>query len=251
MRVTRLYIAAQLATGATARLDGGAATHLRRVLRAQPGDRIVLFNGSGADFAAEIISFDGDGALLRVGVGEPAAASESPLHVTLLQGVSRGERMDFVLQKATELGVAAIAPVLTERSVVRLDSDQAQRRLAHWRGVAIAACEQCGRATVPRVEPPATLEQRLAHGTAAASRVMLAPDGDRPLADAVRDAARVELLIGPEGGLSARERELARTAGFVAATLGPRVLRTETAALVALAVAQQVAGDLGAPRVGA
>lgn len=245
MRLTRIYIDAPLGAGGKARLGGSAAVHLRRVLRARPGDRVVLFNGSGMDFPAEIVAFEGDGALLGIEAPESAGASESPLQVTLIQGVSRGERMDIVLQKATELGVTAIAPVLTERSVVRLDDDQATRRLAHWRGVTIAACEQCGRATLPLLEAPVALAQRLAADAAGALRVMLALDGERPLGAAVQGAARVELLIGPEGGLSARERDLARAQGFVAATLGPRVLRTETAALAALAIVQQVAGDLG------
>ena len=158
--------------------------------------------------------------------------------------MSRGERMDFVLQKATELGVTAIAPVTTERCVVRLDTSQAERRIEHWRAITVSACEQCGRTKLPVLEPITPLTLRLAKSSSDTTRIMLTPDGGRALADAAHGATRVELLIGPEGGLSTAENELARHGGFTGATLGPRILRTETAALVALTIVQQVAGDL-------
>jgi len=161
-----------------------------------------------------------------------------------VQGIARGERMDFVLQKATELGVAAILPVATARTVVRLDDDGRVRRLAHWRGVAIAACEQCGRARVPAIAEPRGFAAWLAEPSRAATRLLLSPDAEVPLAAAARGTTGIELLVGPEGGLEDEERSAALAAGFRACRLGPRVLRSETAAIAALAVLQATAGDL-------
>jgi 16S rRNA (uracil1498-N3)-methyltransferase len=169
---------------------------------------------------------------------------ESPLVITLLQGVARGERMDLILQKATELGVAGIVPVLAERSVVRVGTEQRARKLEHWQAVAIAACEQCGRNRVPQVSAPVALGDAIAALSPGSRRCLLAADGPEPLAAATRGGVReVALLIGPEGGLADNERKFAAANGFEAFRMGPRILRTETAGLAALAALQSLGGD--------
>jgi 16S rRNA (uracil1498-N3)-methyltransferase len=173
---------------------------------------------------------------------------ESSLAITLLQGIARGERMDFIVQKATELGATKIVPFLAERSVVKLDPRQRLRKREHWQAIAISACEQCGRNRVPVIGEPAPLTDSLAGAigelAADAPRVLLAADGETSLAAvAARGGSAFVLLIGPEGGLADNERQLAQANGFSAASIGPRVMRTETAGLAALAVLQTVAGD--------
>lgn len=245
MRLTRVYVAQSLAAGATVTLEGAAASHLTRVLRARAGEPLTLFNGEGGEYAARILGQGGGKVSVAVGAHQ-ASERESPLSLTLAQGVARGERMDLVVQKATELGVARLVPLLTERSVVRLAGAQAQKKLEHWRAVAIAACEQSGRNRLPQIAAAQTLHEFLGSepgGDAAALRLLLAPDGATRLGELPR-SARVSLLIGPEGGLSAPERERAVAAGFLAVRLGPRVLRTETAALVAVALLQRQFGDI-------
>jgi 16S rRNA (uracil1498-N3)-methyltransferase len=168
------------------------------------------------------------------------ARAESPLALVLVQGIARGERMDLIVQKATELGVTAIQPVAMTRSVVRLDDDARAKKLAHWQGIAVAACEQCGRAILP-VAFAAWLRNPPGAETC---RIQLAPDADLSLAAAAAGARRIELLVGPEGGLDDAECDAARAVGYLACRLGPRVLRSETAAVAALAVLQAAAGDL-------
>lgn len=247
MRVIRVHVDAPLAPGAEARLGGDAAAHLRRVLRLAPGDALTVFNGDGWDYPGTLAVLAGADAVVRLGGRRPAAA-ESPLALTLVQGISRGDRMDIVLQKATELGVARIVPVLCERSVVRLDGGQASRKLAHWRAIVIAACEQCGRARIPGVAAPARFDAWLAAPGPGGPRLMLALGARQALARAAAGATSAELLIGPEGGLSPVEQSAAATAGFEPVQLGPRTLRTETAAIAALAVLQSTAGDLSLPQ---
>jgi 16S rRNA (uracil1498-N3)-methyltransferase len=243
VRLIRVHTDETLAEGARVALSGPAAAHVQRVLRLDAGDAITLFNGDGHDYASRIAGF-GRGTVEVAVERRAAARPESPLAVTLVQGIARGERMDLTVQKATELGVAAILPVATSRSVVRLDRDSGERRLAHWRGIAIAACEQCGRARIPSVGAPLPLAERL-QAPPAGLRLLLAPDGAVSLAQAARGATSVEVLVGPEGGLADGERESALAAGYLGCRLGPRVLRSETAAIAALAVLQSVAGDLG------
>jgi 16S rRNA (uracil1498-N3)-methyltransferase len=243
VRLIRVHVDAALAEGARVTLGGSAAAHVRRVLRLEPGDTLTLFNGDGQDFPSRITGL-GRGTVEAAVEGRVAARAESPLQVTLVQGVARAERMDLVVQKATELGVAAIVPVTTARGIVRLDRGARGRKLEHWRGIAIAACEQCGRARIPVLAEPQALATRLA-APAAGLRILLAPDADASLAAAVRGAHAVELLVGPEGGLEDGELEAALAAGYRACRLGPRVLRSETAAIAALAILQAVAGDLG------
>jgi 16S rRNA (uracil1498-N3)-methyltransferase len=229
-------------------LPEAAAGHVARVLRLRPGARLVLFDGSGADFLAEISEIAGSQVRARINERVESVA-ESPLAVTLVQAVSRGERMDWTLQKATELGVRRIQPVLATRSVVKLDERQGERRLRHWQAVVANACEQCGRSVLPVVETPLELPRYLAAPRGPGLRLVLSPDATTSVAAIATRlngaVAGVELLIGPEGGLEAAEVAAATRAGFEPAGLGPRVLRTETAGVAALAVLQALAGDLG------
>lgn len=242
MRLTRSHVALPLAVGASVALPEDAAAHLVRVLRLQAGDACVLFNGDGNDYDARLTEAGKRGAQVEI-LGCRANGSESPLRITLLQGIARGEKMDWILQKATELGVAGIQPVVSERSEVRLDAPRAERRLAHWREVVIAACEQSGRAVLPELAPPQPLAQ--AAGTAPGLRLLLDPDAEQTLqllgAETV-DACT--LAIGPEGGWSPRDLATLRGEGFRPLRFGPRVLRTETAALAAIAALQLLRGDL-------
>jgi 16S rRNA (uracil1498-N3)-methyltransferase len=243
MRLTRIHTPAPLQAPGRAVLDGAAAAHVARVLRLRTGDGVVLFNGDGWNYAGQIAALRGDEIDVEL-TSRGAGLPESPLSLTLMQGVARGERMDLVVQKATELGVARIVPVLAQRSVVRLDRRQAQRRLEHWEAVAIAACEQSGRSRLPVIEAPCPLPEALALAGASACRITLSPRAGTPLASLAAGTTAATLLIGPEGGLTDAEVDAATGAGFAPRSLGPRILRTETAAIAALAVLQSVGGDL-------
>jgi 16S rRNA (uracil1498-N3)-methyltransferase len=243
MRLNRVYTGQPLAAGDEVALPEAAAYHVGRVLRLRAGAPLVLFDGSGADFRGEIIAVEGD--RVRVLVGERTTGlRESPLAITLVQAVSRGERMDWTLQKATELGVRRIQPVLSARSVVRLDEHQGAKKLRHWQAIVAGACEQCGRSVLPEVRAPLDLSRFLAEAPRDGQRLVLSPSGPASLAGLASAAARVELLIGPEGGLEDAELDAALRTGFAPVRLGPRVLRTETAGIVALAVLQALWGDL-------
>ncbi len=241
--MNRIFCEGPLASGAEVLLPPAGAYHVARVLRMREGAALAIFDGGGQEFRAEIARVDGDNVTVRL--DEPmAGAAESPLRITLLQGVSRSERMDWTLQKATELGVAAIAPVLTSRSVVRLDEKQAQKKQGHWRGIVICACEQCGRSKIPHVAAPIALRDHLASSKREGLRLVLSPSAPGSLAGLASLPNKVELLIGPEGGLDDDELLAAQKSGFMPVRLGPRVLRTETAAVVALTVLQALWGDL-------
>ena len=243
MRLNRVHADQPLADGEEVALPEAAAYHVARVLRLRAGAPLVLFDGSGADFRGEIIAVEGD--RVRVRVGERTTGlRESPLAITLVQAVSRGERMDWTLQKATELGVRRIQPVLSARSVVRLDEHQGAKKLRHWQAIVAGACEQFGRSVLPEVRAPLDLSRFLAEVARDGQRLVLSPSGPASLAGLASTAARVELLIGPEGGLEDAELDAALRAGFAPVRLGPRVLRTETAGIVALAVLQALWGDL-------
>jgi len=226
-------------------LDEDAATHVRRVLRLGTGAELVVFDGSGHEYPATIEQADRRGVRVRTGIARRGGC-ESPLEITLLQGLARGARMDLVIQKATELGVTRIGVLALERSVVRLEQEErVDRRLRHWQRVAISACEQCGRSVPPQILPPAPLATALAGLPDGAVRLLLDPQGDADLPALLATGRPVILLIGPEGGLSQGERELAIGQGFARLRLGPRILRTETAPLAALSLIQYLAGDLG------
>ncbi len=243
MRVTRVHVDSALAPDSDLPLPEAAAYHVARVLRLREGATIVAFDGSGHDYRCEVLSVKGGAVLVRVGARTPGLP-ESPLAITLVQAVSRSERMDWTLQKATELGVRTIVPVLSARSVVRLDERQSAKKLRHWQALVTAACEQCGRSIVPELRAPQELGRFLAEPHRDAQRFVLSPAGPESLAGLANDGARVELLIGPEGGLDDDELERAIVAGFRPVRLGPRVLRTETAGIVALTVLQARWGDL-------
>jgi 16S rRNA (uracil1498-N3)-methyltransferase len=243
MRLTRVHVGGPLTAGSRATIAGDAANHVARVLRLRPGDLLTLFDGSGGEHAARIEEIRRGAVIVTVGDRAPADR-ESPLRLTLAQGVSRGERMDWVVQKATELGVMRIVPVLTERSVVKLDARQSQRKRAHWQAIAVAACEQSGRNRIPEIGTPLGLHEFLHAADARAARLLLSPAGSERLDDLQAPAGAVTVLIGPEGGLAEAEQHAAIAAGFLAVRLGPRVLRTETAALAALALLQHRLGDL-------
>ncbi|NMY42039.1 16S rRNA (uracil(1498)-N(3))-methyltransferase [Pseudomonas sp. WS 5013] len=238
MRLSRFFIDAPLSLGQH-ELPEAQAHYISRVLRHATGDAVQLFDGSGQEYLGELIEVGKKA--VRVELREQLAGqAESPLRIHLGQGLSRGERMDWAIQKATELGVGEITPIVSERCEVRLKDERADKRLAHWRQVAISACEQCGRSVLPVIHAPVTLAEWQGHVQAELKLVL------HPVAAPLESHARphsLAFLIGPEGGLSEAEVEQAKAAGFHAARLGPRVLRTETAPVVALAVAQQLWGD--------
>ena len=241
MRVIRAYVERPLAVGEALTLPKDAAAHLVRVLRLREGDACVLFNGDGHDYAATLETANKREVRVRIGARSPVA-NESPLRITLLQGIARGEKMDWILQKATELGVAAFVPVSSERSEVRLDAERADKRVAHWRSVVRSACEQSGRAVVPDVAPPLGLAA-VAATLPAGPRFLLDPGAGQAIGTLDLQADTCVLAIGPEGGWSPRDREQLAAAGFVGLRLGPRILRTETAGLAAIAALQAGFGD--------
>lgn len=245
MSLPRLYNPDLPEPGCRLELGPEQARYLGRVLRLRTGDVLRVFNGEQGEFDATVERFSRDSAVLRIGVCV-ARPAEPALSLHLVQGVSRGERMDFVVQKATELGVAQITPVLTEYGVVRLDAGRAEKRRLHWQKVAISACEQSGRIRVPAIGTPIPLKNFFGANEAVGLGVVLDPAATEPFTRLAPPAAGLTLLIGPEGGLSPAELEDATLAGFARVALGPRILRTETAAVAALAIAQAFWGDLGA-----
>lgn len=246
MRLTRVHVDADLAPGLRLPLPARAAEHLLRVLRLREGDACVLFNGDGRDHDARIVVASKREAVVEL-LDSREVANESPLRITLLQGIARGEKMDLILQKATELGVARILPVDAERTEVRLEGDRLRKRIAHWRSVVVSACEQCGRARIPEVTAPVAIAAAAGWIEDGSLRLTLDPQGDLALPglDASADAG-IGVAIGPEGGWSPRDRAILAAAGFRGLRLGPRVLRTETAGLAAVAALQALYGDLRA-----
>ncbi|MDZ4348157.1 MAG: 16S rRNA (uracil(1498)-N(3))-methyltransferase [Xanthomonadaceae bacterium] len=246
MRLTRIHVDHPLAVGQSLALPEAASQHLIRVLRLGVGDECVLFNGDGFDYRAVLESAAKKSVTARLAARERVAC-ESPLRVVLAQALARGEKMDWVLQKATELGVAAIAPIITEHTEVRLDAERGERRMSHWRGVIAAACQQCGRAQLPQLSEPRALADWAVSVPPDALRLALHPGGQLALGDvpAPPSGASLILVVGPEGGLSERDMSQLQRAGFSGLRLGPRVLRTETAGLAALAALQARLGDLG------
>ncbi len=240
-RVARFHVDAALRAGGVSLLPEDTAHHAVHVLRLRTGDEITLFNGRGGEYAGRIAAID----RLRVSVDvleHRRIERESPLAVTLVQGVSAGEKMDFTMQKATELGVAALQPVVAARSSGRITGERAEVKRAHWQRVAIAACEQCGRNRVPEVRPVLALAQYCAMAPTAGARLLLSPLAELGLRGA-KLVGEATLAAGPEAGFTAEEEALLAEAGFVPVRLGPRVLRTETAALAALAALNALAGD--------
>ena len=244
MRLTRVYVEAPVTPGKPLVVEGTAANHITRVLRLRRGEALTVFDGSGGEFGARIEEFRKDSVVVCV-EEHRKLDRESPLSLTLAQGISRGERMDWVIQKATEIGVTRIIPVLTERSVVKLDAKQSQRKLQHWQGIATAACEQSGRTRMPDITYPVGLHDFLQQDRETpGARLLLSPAGALRIGDLTKPDGGMTVLIGPEGGLAEPEQRAALAAGFVGVRLGPRVLRTETAAVAALTLLQHQFGDL-------
>lgn len=260
MRLTRVHVDMALSAGTEVALPEGPATHLSRVLRLGVGDHCVLFNGDGCDYPAQVTVAGKRDLRARLDAPTPVE-NESALRIVLLQGIARGEKMDLILQKATELGVAEVRPLFSQRSEVRLDAARAARRLAHWQAVVIAACEQSGRARVPAVAAPQSLALVLSAlpGPAATGdgavkgtndghdplRLILDPEGGLAFTGLpITAGTQVVLAVGPEGGWSPADREQLQSAGFRGLRLGPRILRTETAGLAAIAALQAGYGDL-------
>jgi 16S rRNA (uracil1498-N3)-methyltransferase len=244
VRLTRLHVDRAMAINDRIALPESAVGHLVRVLRAGIGAGCVLFNGDGHDYDARITAIGKRGVEVEI-LAARAIDNESPLRITLLQALARGEKMDWILQKATELGVVGVIPVESERSEVKLDGERVGKRVAHWQSIVVAACEQSGRAIVPPVSPPRPLAHALHALPPPGLRLLLDPQAGHALDAIDRQPSReLVLAIGPEGGWSPRDRESLRAAGFEGMRLGPRILRTETAGLAAIAVLQSRLGDI-------
>ncbi len=239
----RLHLPGPLRTGLQYDLATEQHHYLRRVLRLREGETIEVFDGAGRRFAASVARLSQHDARVLLGA-ELAATPESALRVTLAQCISSAEKMDWTIEKAVELGAHGIVPISSARSVVRLDARRGTRRVEHWHRLVVAACAQCGRDTLVEVAAPHTLESWLESRDRARAAIVLAPGANSRLATLACERRELDLLVGPEGGLSEGELAAAEAAGFVRASLGPRVLRTETAGLAALAVLQSRFGDL-------
>jgi 16S rRNA (uracil1498-N3)-methyltransferase len=241
---TRIFQAIPLEIGITIRLDSNANHHVARVLRAKINDPLVLFNGNGYDYAAIIVGIDKKG--VDVDIQHCLAGNvESSIELILAQGMARGDKMDFIVQKAVELGVSKIFPLITERCNVRLEGKREERRLEHWQSVIISACEQSGRNRIPEIFAPQTLVTWLTKSQAHLSFVLSPHVQNKLPPEKKLSNSSIAVLIGPEGGLSDKEVALATNAHFLPLNLGPRVLRTETATIAALTALQLRYGDLG------
>ena len=241
MRIPRIYTPEPLQAGVTVYLDDNAAQHVGKVLRMQVGQTVSLFNGDGFDYPATLM--DVSKKYVQVEIGEASINStESPLAIVLGQVLSRGDRMDYAIQKSVEMGVTRIVPLVSERCEVKLKGDREDKRVKHWQSVAISAAEQCGRAMVPEVTPVCTIEDWLTQTADCDLRLVLHHRTAQSLTGLEKPSS-LALMIGPEGGLTDEEIRIAETAGFLPAALGPRVLRTETAPVAAMAVCQWLWGD--------
>ncbi|OZB13787.1 MAG: 16S rRNA (uracil(1498)-N(3))-methyltransferase [Marinobacter sp. 34-60-7] len=241
MRIPRIYTDSPMTAGSTCELDDNAANHVGRVLRMQAGQALRLFNGDGQDYEAVIRDAGKKHVQVEV-TGATANTTESPLNIVLAQTLSKGDRMDYAVQKAVEMGATTIAPLTTERCDVKLKGDREDKRLRHWQQVAISAAEQCGRARVPDILPVMTVPEWLEHAQTCDLKLVLHHRTEQSLANLTKPAS-VALMIGPEGGLTSDEIILAERNGFLPVALGPRVLRTETAPVAAIALCQWLWGD--------
>ena len=255
VRLTRVFVEGELQSGGVVELPRETGAHLAKVLRARSGDEVVLFNGDGREFIGAVEKVQGSRVSASIGAAR-IVDRESPFQLTLVQCVPRGDRMDFIVQKATELGVVRIIPVLSQRSVVRLDESQSVSKQVHWRAVAVSACEQCGRNRLPSVAAPQPLLNYLGALPPANEGLRLVLEPERAhrterAAQALDTASRqllsrAEIAIGPEGGFAPEELEAFDLSSFSRLGLGPRVLRTETAAIAAIVVLQARFGDMSA-----
>jgi 16S rRNA (uracil1498-N3)-methyltransferase len=243
VRLPRIYQAQSLSLSQAVTLDESASHHCSRVLRMHVGDKLYVFNGQGGQYQAQIVAQANKKQLLVELQNYQSLQVESPLHIHLGQALVRGQKMDFVLQKSVELGVNAVTPLITERCAVKLPTERLQQRVVHWQTVAQGACEQSGREILPTVSAVTAISTWLANVKPDLGLV-LDPHASQHLAEIALSPRRVALLIGPEGGLTAQECLQAQAAGFIGVRLGPRVLRTESAALVAISLLQYRWGDL-------
>ena len=244
MRVSRLYTAMHLASGKHIELDDDNGHYVRTVLRLKKADEIILFNGAGGEYLCTVAEVSRKTVLIHIGKWLDRDV-ESPLLVTLGLGISRGDRMDLSVQKAVELGVNHITPLLTERCVVQFKGEKKPQRWLHWQKIVQHAAEQSGRTRLPELTEIEHLQQWV--NNQQGLKVFLDPYAEATLADLTPQDMHVTLLTGPEGGFSGQERDVAKVAGFIPARLGSRILRTETASIAALAAAQMLWGDFGTP----
>lgn len=242
MRRSRIHTPQPLLGAKSVELDGAAGHYLARVLRVSKGDPVILFNGDGNDYSGEIADIRSQRVLVNIRQSR-AVDNESPLKITLVQAICRGERMDNALQKATELGVSGIQPLMCHRVGVRLDQARLVKRMKHWQGVVVSACEQSGRAVVPEVKTPLSISDWLS-SAGESTRLVLHPEGAGSLAASPISDNSLSILVGPEGGFTENEIEQLCEGGVFAVSLGPRVLRTETAGPAAIAVLQARNGDI-------
>lgn len=243
MSTLRVYYDGDLKPNVSIRLGIKASHHVLRVLRIKTGGDLVIFNGKGSEYSAKLAAIDSKHAVVDV-ISKNNTETESPLQIELGQAISKGERMDYAIQKTVELGVASITPLLTERCNVKLTAKRLDNRLAHWHGVIIAACEQSGRCIIPELKTAQPLGAWLSTKREGL-KFVCDPNANKNLSALPKIEKRVTVLIGPEGGLSTEEIENAKNAGFIGFSLGPRILRTETAAVTAVALLQSHFGDLG------
>ncbi|MGB5487130.1 MAG: 16S rRNA (uracil(1498)-N(3))-methyltransferase [Lysobacterales bacterium] len=241
MRRSRIYTSQPLLSADSVELQGAASHYLTRVLRLSKGDPLILFNGDGRDYSAEISEVQAKRVLTRL-LDSTIPGNESPMKITLVQAICRGERMDYALQKATELGVFGIQPLISHRVEVRLDKARQAKRMKHWQRVVISACEQSGRAVVPEVKSPLSMFEWLAEADDS-PRVVLDPFAENRLSGLSVEGDAISILVGPEGGFTQEEADAVRLSGLTAFSLGPRVLRTETAGPAAIAVLQAKTGE--------
>lgn len=242
MRTPRVYLPIELNPGARIELDEYSAHHVRAVLRLKKGNSLRIFNGLGSEFNAVLATIDKRSVRVDIGEAKPCyTESELPIHFGL--AISRGERMDFAIRKSVELGVSDITPLITERCVIKLDESRSDQKQSHWQRIAISASEQSGRARVPEIRRPIPFKSWINNNDGL--KVILDPSSSRTLNDLGSAPRSVCLLSGPEGGFSAHERAQAIEAGFAGVNIGPRILRTETAALAGMVLIQAIWGDLG------
>lgn len=240
MRTTRIFHPSPLRDDNQVDLTPGAAHHLAKVLRLPAGTAFTLFDGSGFEWPATLT--DPRAGRAQTGLGS-ARPTDSPILLTLVQGISRGERMDWTIQKAVELGVARLSPVFTARTTVKLDAERVDRRMQHWHTIVVSACEQSGRTTLPHLDKPVPLDTWLK--ARAIPTLVLDPRGEIGIREALAEhPGQAAVIIGPEGGLDDSELESAVQSGCTPVRMGPRILRTETAGLVALSALQTLFGDL-------
>ena len=242
MRIPRIYTAQALVVGTEILLPEQAGEHAVRVLRLERGHPLILINGDGFEYDAELASL-AKRAVTAIIKQARAVDREAALPITLVQSIARGEKMDWILQKATELGVSRIVPLVTERTEVKLDEERAERRMAHWDSVIESACEQCGRTTLPALAPPQRIDRWLTTLESDGLRLAMIPEGETTVRELPSTDAGVIVVVGPEGGLSEQDVAMLRQADFLGLKLGPRILRTETAGVAAIAALQALHGD--------